>query len=221
MTLKEIYEKLETMEGGTELINAIKAEVAVINNEAAKHRNASKDSAAATKKLSTILSGLGLEDGDELEEKVADLKATLDGIAAKGGKPDEFLLKFNKMEKSVGTLQEQLAAALKEAADEKAKSLTSTKLNLALEELTKGNATNPKEIAKIIMGNISGDAADALVFKTDDGQEISVAEGVAGWLKGNSWAVKATNNPGSGAPTHNSGGGQPENLLQAVQGALK
>lgn len=221
MTLKEIYERLEKVEGGTELISAIKAEVTVINNEAAKHRNASKESAAAAKKLSAILSGLGLDDGEDLENRISEMKTTLDGIAAKGGKPDEFLLKFNKMEKNVGTLQEQLAAALKEAADEKAKNLTSAKLNLALEELTKGNATNPKEIAKIIMGNIAGDAADALVFKTDDGKEISVADGVSGWLKGNSWAVKATNNPGSGAPIHNSGGGQPANLLQAVQGALK
>ena len=59
----------------------IKTELATLRNEAAKARTLNKENADVAKKLSTVLSGLGLDDDDELEGKVSNMKATLEGIA--------------------------------------------------------------------------------------------------------------------------------------------
>lgn len=58
----------------------IKTELATLCNEAAKARTLNKENADVAKKLNTVLSGLGLDD-DELEGKVSNMKATLEGIA--------------------------------------------------------------------------------------------------------------------------------------------
>lgn len=210
MDLKEVYEKLEKVENGADFITAIKTEVAKINGEAAKHRNESKASTdkltATNQKLSTVLSALGLEDGEDLEEKVGTVKATLDGIKAKGGKPDEILLKFGKMEKDMKTLQKQLDDANNANAAERAKRLTTVKQSLAIDALTKGNAANPKEMAKLIIDNIAGEEDNALVYKAGD-KELSIEEGAAAWLKDNPWAVKVNPNAGGGAAAGGEGSG--------------
>lgn len=217
MDLKEVYSKLESMEGGTDLITAIKTEVAAINAEAAKHRNAGKESAAVTKKLGSVLTGLGLEDGEDLEDKVATIKATLDGIAAKGGKPDEVLLKFGKMEKELQKLQAELKTTNEERAAERMKHLETVKRSKVVEALTKGNAAKPDQMAKILMGEVVGDSEDALVYKLGD-KDVSIEEGAAAWLKENSWAVRVSNKPGSGAPAHS--GGAPDDFTSAFMSEL-
>jgi hypothetical protein len=222
MDLKEVFEKLEKVESGADLITAIKTEVAKLNSEAAKHRSESKVSTekltTTSKKLSTVLSVLGLEDGEDLEEKTGSLKATLDGIAAKGGKPDEILMKFGKMEKDMKTLQKQLEDANNSNAAERAKRLTTVKQSIAIDALTKGNAANPKEMAKLIMDNIIGETDDALTYKTGD-KELSIEDGAAEWLKNNPWAVKVNPNAGSGAPTGGAGSG--DAFTDGFMGELK
>lgn len=202
MDLKEVYAKLEGVEGGADLITAIKAEVQKINGEAAKSRTegktASEKAEAVAKKLTTVLSALDLEDSEDLEDKIGTVKSTLDGIKAKGGKPDEVLLKFGKMEKEVKSLQDKLQAATTAQESERAKRLTTVKQSLAIDALTKGSAANPKEMAKLIMDNIAGDDDNALVYKSGD-KEMSVEEGAAAWLKENPWAVKVDPKAGGGS----------------------
>ena len=62
MELKEVFEKLEKVENGAEMITAIKAETNRLNNEAKTHRQ-NGDKAAT--KVKELLESLGLEDGDE------------------------------------------------------------------------------------------------------------------------------------------------------------
>ncbi len=64
MDLKEVYTSLEKIEGGADLITAIKAEVQKINGEAAKSRTEIKTHAETIKKLETALTTLGLSNGD-------------------------------------------------------------------------------------------------------------------------------------------------------------
>ena len=141
-----------------------------------------------------------------LQEKVGTVKATLDGIKAKGGKPDEILLKFGKMEKDMKTLQKQLDDANNANVAERAKRLTTVKQSLAIDALTKGNAANPKEMAKLIIDNIAGEEDNALVYKAGD-KELSIEEGAAAWLKDNPWAVKVNPNAGGGAAAGGEGSG--------------
>ncbi len=202
MDLKDVYAKLEGIEGGADLITAIKAEVQKINGEAAKSRTEGKAFAekaeAVTKKMTKVLSALELEDGDDLEEKVSAVKSTLDGLKSKGGKPDEVLLKFGKMEKEVKSLQEKLQAATASQEAERAKRMLTLKQSLAIDALTKGNAANPKEMARLILDNIGGDDDSALTYKNGD-KEMSIEDGVAEWLKANPWAVKVDPKCGGGS----------------------
>ncbi len=222
MDLKEVYEKLEKVENGADLITAIKTEVAKVNGEPAKHRNENKANTdkltATTQKLSTVLTALGLEDGEELEEKVGTVKATLDGIKAKCGKPDEILLKFIKMQKDMKSMEAKLQEATAAQEAERAKRLTTVKNSLAIDALTKGNAANPKEMAKLIMENITGEEDNALVYKAGD-KEISIEEGAAAWLKENPWAVKVEPKGGSGSG--GAGGGSGDAFTDGFMSELK
>ena len=222
MDLKEVYEKLEKVENGADLITAIKTEVAKVNGEAAKHRNENKASTdkltSTNQKLSTVLAALGLEDGEDLEEKVGTVKATLDGIKAKGGKPDEILLKFSKMEKDMKSMEAKLQEATAAQEAERAKRLTTVKNSLAIDALTKGNAANPKEMAKLIVDNITGEEDNALVYKAGD-KEISIEEGAAAWLKDNPWAVKV--DPKGGSGSGGAGGGSGDAFTDGFMSELK
>ena len=74
MEMKEVYEKLEQMEGGAELITAIKSEVSKLNGEAKANRENGDKSAA---KVKAILENLGLEDGADVLEKAKEVKEPL------------------------------------------------------------------------------------------------------------------------------------------------
>lgn len=57
MEMKQVYEALEKVENGADLIAAIKGEINTLNNEAKKHRTAGEQSAT---KLKSILEAVGL-----------------------------------------------------------------------------------------------------------------------------------------------------------------
>ena len=82
MEMKQVYEALEKVENGADLIAAIKGEINTLNNEAKKHRTAGEQSAT---KLKSILEAVGLDDGDDVVDKAKGLKTTLDQFA-QGGK---------------------------------------------------------------------------------------------------------------------------------------
>lgn len=221
MELKDVYAKLEGIEGGADLITAIKSEFQKINSEAAKNRTESKSAAEKAeltdKRLQTVLKALDLEDDESVEEKIGTVKATLDGIKAKGGKPDEILQKFGKMEKDMKTLQEQLQAATTAQEAERAKRVMTVKQSLAIDALTKGNAANPKEMAKLILENIVGDDDNALVYKNGD-KDMTIEEGTAEWLKENAWAVKVDPKGGSGS---GAGGGKGDAFMEGFSSELQ
>ena len=57
MEMKQVYEALEKVENGADLIAAIKGEINTPNNEAKKHRTAGEQSA---KKLKSILEAVSV-----------------------------------------------------------------------------------------------------------------------------------------------------------------
>lgn len=73
--------------------------------------------------------------------------------------------------------------------------------------LTKGNAANPQEIAKILTQSIKVGEDGSYHFTGDDGTESSIEDGAASWLKANAWAVKNTQKAGSGAGNGSGGTG--------------
>lgn len=207
MDMKQVYEALEKTENGADLIAAIKGEINALNNEAKKHRTAGEQSAA---KLKNILDAVGLADGDDVVDKAKGLKATLDQFAQSGKKPDEVAKQITDLTAQVAKITKQLKDETQKAADEKAKRLDGLKMSKAVELLTKGNAASPQNMAKLLESNIIVKDDESLAYTGTDGKEISLEDGVNGWLKDNSWAVKANGTGGGGS---NGGGGDDDPFL--------
>lgn len=196
MELKEVYDKLEKVEGGAELITAIKAEMQKVNAEAKGHREKGDKAAARTK---AILESLGLEDTDEAAEKVKEMKSTLDSFSQGGKAPSEVAKQITDLTKQVATVTKQLAEMTKTATEEKGKRIEAMKQSALISELTKGKAAAPKDMAALITGNLFVNEKDQLMFR--QGEEVlSVADGVKNWLDANKWAVKIEGTSGGGAP---------------------
>lgn len=208
MEMKQVYEALEKVENGADLITAIKGEINTLNNEAKKHRTAGEQSAA---KLKNILEAVGLADGDDVVDKAKGLKATLDQFAQGGKKPDEVAKQITDLTAQVAKVTKQLGDMTKTAADEKAKRLDGMKMAKAVELLTKGNAASPQNMAKLLESNIVVKDDESLAYTGADGKEISLEDGVNSWLKDNSWAVKANGVGGSGSG--GAGGGADDPFL--------
>ena len=201
MEMKQVYEALEKVENGADLIAAIKGEINTLNNEAKKHRTAGEQSAT---KLKSILEAIGLADGDDVVDKAKGLKTTLDQFAQGGKKPDEVAKQITGLTAQVGKVTKQLADMTETAKAEKTKRLDGMKMAKAVELLTKGNAASPQNMAKLLEGSIVVKDDESLAYTGSDGKEISLEDGVNGWLKENSWAVKAN---GAGGGGSNGGGG--------------
>lgn len=212
MDFREALEKIEKMEGGADIITAIKAETGRLGNEAKNHRLAGEKTGS---KLSALLTALGLADSDDVADKAKELKATLDSFAAGGKTPDEMQKQMATLTKQLDSFKTQLSDMTKKAEDEKGKRLAALKHSLAVDALTKGNAASPEAMAKLLDEYlVIGD--DEKVSYKDGDKEMSVADGVKGWLEANAWAVKAGAKGGSGAPA--GGGGMGEAFLDGLKG---
>lgn len=118
MEMKEVYEKLEKLEGGAELITAIKGEVSKLNNEAKANRESGDKSAA---KVKAILENLGLEDGADVLEKAKEVKNTLDTFRQGNKAPSEVAKQITDLTKQVANVTKQLTEMTKTAEIEKTK----------------------------------------------------------------------------------------------------
>lgn len=202
MDMKDVYAALEKLDNGADLITAIKGEINTLNNEAKKNRIAGEHTA---EKLKNVLAGLDLEDADDVADKAKNLKAALDTFAQGGKKPTEVAKQITDLTAQVSKVTKQLDAMTKTAQAEKAKRLDGMKMAKAVELLSKGHAASPENMAKLLEGSIIVKDDESLAYNGKDG-EISLEDGVAGWLKENSWAVKANGGGGSGSPNGGNGG---------------
>ena len=209
MDMKDVYAALEKLDNGADLITAIKGEINTLNNEAKKNRIAGEHTA---EKLKNVLAGLDLEDADDVADKAKNLKAALDTFAQGGKKPTEVAKQITDLTAQVNKVTKQLVAMTKTAQAEKTKRLDSLKMAKAVELLSKGHAASPENMAKLLEGSIIVKDDESLAYNGKDG-EISLEDGVAGWLKENSWAVKANGGGGSGSPNGGNGGGSSDPFL--------
>lgn len=194
-TLADLYAALAGVEKGSDMEKFIKAEIKRLNDEAAKYRS-EKNSAEDRVK--------------ELEDKVKELedKGTGDQSA------------MTKLQKQLDDLTKKYEAAETARKEAESKRQQADILQQTVAALTKGNAANPSEIAKIITAGVTVKEDGSYVYTGADGKETTIEDGATGWLKANSWAVKNTQNPGSGG-IQNGGKSNPtpEGSLQAAVAA--
>lgn len=124
------------------------------------------------------------------------------------------------MQKQLDELNKKYEAAENARKEEQAKRVQADIMQQTVAALTKGNAANPSEIAKILVGSIKADEDGTYKFTNVKNESVSIEDGAAGWLKDNAWAVKDTQNPGSGGGNGgNRRQSQPQTELHAAVAA--
>lgn len=193
MTLAELYEALAKVEEGSTFVDCIKAEISKLNAEAAKQRTAKNASDA----------------------KVSELEAKVQELTEKGTGDQTTVA---KMQKQLDELTKKYDEAEKARSEEHAKRVHADIVQQTVAALTKGNAANPSEIAKILVGSVAAEEDGSYKFTNAKGEKVSIEDGATAWLKDNAWAVKNNQNPGSGGgkPNGNNSGNNPQGGLAAA-----
>jgi len=195
MNYKEALEAIEKIEGGADILTAIKTETARLNAEAKKNRESGDKQ---TKKVTEILAALGLDDGEDAVEGVKGLKTTLDEYKQSGKSPSDVAKELARLSADLGKLNKQLNEANAKAEAEKTKRISALKHSKIVDALSKGNALSPENFAKLLDENVIVDDNDNISYKSGD-NTVTLDEGVKSWLAENTWAVKVNGAQGGGA----------------------
>ena len=195
MTLAELYAALASVEKGSEMEAAIKTEISKLNAESAKYRNEKNAAEAKVTELEA--------QNKELHDNGAGSQSTVE-----------------KLQKQLDDLNAKYEAAETARKDAEARRVQADIMQKTVAAHTKGNAASPTENAKIIVGNISAKKDGSYTYKEADGKEMSIEDGASGWLKSNTWAVKNTQNPGSGGAGGGGSATKTDTLAGAVAAAL-
>ena len=180
MKLAEVYAALESVDNGAALIGAIKAEMTKLSEEAKKHREAKQQADETVTKLK--------KEKEELQAKV-DAAANDDGTGTQA---------YKQLAEQVKELQDTVEterSARKEAEEKRIRADIAAQ---TVNALTKSNATDPEEFAKLLSGAIKVKDDGTYSYTKTDGTEGTINDCVADWLKDRPWAVKNTQTPGSG-----------------------
>lgn len=194
-TLDQIYEALGKIENGGTMVADLQDVIRGTREEAAKSRI----------EKNKVLDALNLRNGGDPDANLNNIVATLTALQAAGGDPSKLGTQVDALQKQVKELTDKYTASEKLAAEEKAKRIQSAMKSQITAALTDGKAVKPDVFAQVLLGNVSAKDDGSLVYKDGD-KELSVADGVKGWLEANPWAVKNDSHPGSGM----SGGGSHE-----------
>ena len=195
MELKEVYAVLEAAENGAAMVETIKSELAGVRKEAA-------DARIAKNKAEEALTVLKTEHG-ALAEKHKELETQL-GDAQKRGAGAQ--TEMQALQKQVAELAKKYEAAetARKAAEEKR--VQADIMAQTVDALTKSNAVDPQEFAKLIAPSIKVAEDGTYSYTKADGTQGSIVDGAAEWLKDKTWAIKDTQKPGSGDGTSQTGG---------------
>lgn len=201
MTIADVLAKLEGLDGGAEMVEAIKAETARLNGEAKKHREAKESAEAEVQKLNS--------ERDEWQKKYdAVQKSTQSG----GTEVETLKAEMKK-------LKEQYEASEKKRMEAEQQRITADITSQTISALTKQNAVSPEEFAKLLTGAITVAEDGSYQYTRTDGTVGSITDCVTDWLKDKPWAVKNTQNPGSGG-SDNSGGGFADDNAKIIEAAI-
>ena len=187
MELKDVFAALEAATDGAALVQAVKDELAKIRKEAA-------DARVAKNKAEGALAALKTQHG-ELETRHKELETKL---AASEEKETGAQTAMQKLEAQMAKLTKQYeeAEAARKSAEEKR--VQADIMAQTVDALTKANAVDPQEFAKLIAPGIKTFEDGTYGCTKSDGTRGSIADGAAEWLSGKAWAVKDAQKPGSG-----------------------
>ncbi len=192
-SLEEIYAELVKVEGGAEMVADLKSQISKLRDEAASNR--------ITK--NQILDQLGVRNGDNTQAALNNLIATLNAVKNVGD-PQALGNQLKSLQDQLKDIQGKYDAAEKKAKAEHDANIKASINAQVIKALTDGKAINPTEMSKILLANVAVGDDDKITYKDGD-KELTIADGVSGWLKANPWAIKADIQPGAGGG-HGAGG---------------
>jgi len=215
MDLNELTTKLEGIEGGEEMAAFVKSladDNKKKNNEAKNLRDRSKkaeaDIVALTEKFTKVASFVGLEDDTEdLENALEALKQKQVQLKADGtkGQPNPELAavtsQLNQLQRDLKKITQEKDTFAKNAEQEKNKRIELMRDSVLQKALSEGKAVKPSQLSKLLRDNIkiADDGSESFVFTADDGNELTVQEGVKSFLEANPEFVLNGSNPGAGS----------------------
>nr|DAH50773.1 MAG TPA: minor structural protein [Caudoviricetes sp.] len=201
MNIAEVYQALENLENGQELISAIKGETSRLNNEA-------KTTREKLQQQITELTG----ERDTLTTRVTELEQEA-GANTGANSPE-----YKTLEKQLKAMSEKFELAETKAKEAEAKRIQSEIMAQTLDAFTKANAVDPQEFARLVANDIKVQADGTYGYEKEDGTIGSIQERTTEWLQGKTWAVKATGNTGSGQGGNSGNGDTIMNEFAAAAG---
>ena len=210
MELKEVYAALEAAENGAAMVETIKSELAGVRKEAA-------DARIAKNKAEEELAGLKKQHG-ELAEKHKELETQLGAAREEGAGAQT---EMQKLQGQIADLAKkyEVAETARKTAEEKR--VQADIMAQTVDALTKANAVDPQEFAKLVVPNIEVTEDGAYCYTKADGTQGSIADCAAEWLDGKAWAVKDVQKRGSGdgrSQDNGAGGTVAEQFAAALGG---
>ena len=199
MNIAEVYQALEQLENGQELITAIKGETSRLNIEA-------KTTREKLQQQITELTG----ERDTLTTRVTELEQEA-GANTGSNSPE-----YKTLEKQLKAMSEKFELAETKAKEAEAKRIQSEIMAQTLDAFTKANAVDPQEFARLVANDIKVQADGTYGYEKEDGTIGTVQDRTTEWLQGKTWAVKATGNTGSG---QGGVGGSGDNIMNEFAAA--
>lgn len=189
MNIAEVYQALEQLENGQDLITAIKGETSRLNNEA-------KTTREKLQQQITELTG----ERDTLTTRVTELEQAAG--ANTGANSPEYIM----LEKQLKAMSDKLEQTETKAKEAETKRIQSEIMAQTLDAFTKANAVDPQEFARLVANDIKVQDDGTYGYLKEDGTVGTIQDRTNEWLQGKAWAVKATGNTGSGQGGTGSGG---------------
>lgn len=180
MTLADLYTKLEGLENGSEYVSAIKAEVAKLNSEAKAHREEKEKATAALEVMK--------KERDGLTVKLSEFETAEAGT-------DKEMATLKKQVEALTKRSEEAENARKEAESKRIKADIQSQF---VDAFTKNNAMDPQLFAQMAADKVTVSEDGSYSYIKDDGTTGTIQDYAAEFLKGKPWAVKSTQNAGSG-----------------------
>lgn len=201
MNIAEVYQALEQLENGQDLITAIKGETSRINAEA-------KTTREKLQQQITELTG----ERDTLTTRVTELEQEA-GANTGANSPE-----YKTLEKQLKAMSEKFELAETKAKEAESKRIQSEIMAQTLDAFTKANAVDPQEFARLVANDIKVQADGTYGYEKEDGTIGSIQDRTTEWLQGKTWAVKATGNTGSGQGGNSGNGDTIMNEFAAAAG---
>ena len=201
MNIAEVYQALEQLENGQDLITAIKGETSRLNNEA-------KTTREKLQQRITELTG----ERDTLTTRVTELEQSA-GANTGANSPE-----YKTLEKQLKAMSEKFELAETKAKEAEAKRIQSEIMAQTLDAFTKANAVDPQEFARLVANDIKVQAAGTYGYEKEDGTIGSIQDRTTEWLQGKTWAIKSTGNTGSGQGGNSGNGDTVMNEFAAAAG---